>query len=116
MLSEEVEFYTKRILNELGVKPNLKGYRAWVEVSKYVIEKDSKHCKICNDIYPEVAKRMNDTPVRVERALRTSISGEMKERIKKYFATKCSITNGSFLGLLIQKIKELNYTATNEKV
>lgn len=115
MPNEKIEIYARKILDEIGIRPNLKGYGAWIVAAQRVVELKKRKYRIFKEVYPEVAKRMNDTLTRVERCLRTSISGPIQKKIKKYFKVNYDITNSVFLALLVQKIKELN-TAGNDIV
>ena len=115
MPNEKIEFYARIVLDDIGIRPNLKGYRVWIVAAQRVIELKKINYLMFKDIYPEVAKRTNDTVSRIERCTRTAISGGTEKKIKKYFKVNYDITNSVFLALLVQKIKELN-TAGNDIV
>lgn len=59
----------RQLLNELGMYPNLQGYRYLVETI-VVLGKVGDGFRITKDGYPEVAKRMHTRAIRVERACR----------------------------------------------
>ena len=59
----------RQLLNELGMYPNLQGYRYLVD--KIIVHgKDVDVFRINKDGYTEVAKRMHTRAIRVERACR----------------------------------------------
>ena len=61
------------ILHQIGISPNLKGYRYLREEIKMTVENFSVIDSITKEIYPSVAQKFNTTPSRVERATRHAI-------------------------------------------
>lgn len=100
-----LENKTKKILNDLNIQINTKGYKYWIETVKYIILNNKIEYRIFKEVYIDVSKKVNTTPSKFERALRHSIEGR-KDDIQRYFNTGCKIYNSSFLALIVDKIKE----------
>lgn len=100
-----LENKTKKILNDLNIKINIKGYRYWIETVKYIILNNKVEYRMTKEIYIDVSKKMNTTSSRFEKALRDSINGR-EIQIQKYFNINYSIKNSIFIALLVNKIKE----------
>ena len=98
------EKITKQILNEIGIKINIKGYRYWVAVILETIDKNRDEYQLVRGLYTDVARKLNTTPSGLERALRQAIIKSNK--INEYFNVDYKITNSTFLMLLQEKVKE----------
>ena len=61
----------KELLKEIGVPTNIKGYRYWETALK--VYKENPKMRMSRDIYPRVAKIHQDTPAKVERAMRHAV-------------------------------------------
>lgn len=60
-------------LIDKGIKASLKGFEC-LEVGIKLVKKDKTYLRgITKRLYPDIAKVLNDTPTRVERAIRHSI-------------------------------------------
>jgi len=105
MNEKMLESKTKKILNDLNIQINLKGYRYWIESVKYIILNNKTKYLMIKEIYIDVSRKMNTTPSRFERALRHSIENR-KVQIQEYFGINYSIKNSSFIALLVDKVKE----------
>ena len=100
----ELERKIKKILNELNINIRNKGYKCWIEAVKMVIENKKTQYSMTKEIYPNVAKKMNDTTSRLERALRCTVENNQKE-IQEYFGVRYKITNGTLLALIVDKLE-----------
>ena len=99
-----IEDKVKRILNDLNIRMNLRGYICWIEAVKYIILNNRINYKITIEIYKELAKKIGTTPSGYERALTYSLR-DRKEEIQRYFNVDYSIKNSTFLALLVDKVK-----------
>lgn len=62
-----------QIIHEIGIPPNIKGYRYLREAILIMIEKDGRFGGITKELYPTIARQFQTTPSRVERAIRHAI-------------------------------------------
>lgn len=104
MNKEQIEKVTKEILNEIGIRINVKGYRYWLVAILETLDKDMSNYSIVNGLYNDVAKHCNTTPSRVERALRHAFISNGKAN--EYFNVDYKITNSIFLMLLQEAVKK----------
>ena len=61
------------LLHNLGIPSHIRGYQYIKEGVQIVYQSTSNVTYITKDVYPEIAKRFNTTPTRVERAIRHAI-------------------------------------------
>lgn len=94
----------KSILLELGITPNLKGFKCICEAVKYISENEDAGT---TDVYEHVAKRFNYEISHVERAVRHSISKADKnsEAWDRYVGYK-KVTNSTFLWVLALRLED----------
>lgn len=104
MKEKIIENKVKRILNDLNIRMDIRGYKCWIEAVKYIILKNRINYKITVEIYRELAKKLGTTPSGYERALTYSLR-DRKEEIQRYFNIDYSIKNSTFLALLVDKVK-----------
>ena len=97
----DLQEQVKKILNELGIQPNWKGYKMWITAIK--LKKENEYLKM-EEIYVEVAKRHKSTKHKAERAMRYAITEAGKQKIGKYFELSCKITNSVFLEILFDRV------------
>ena len=102
------------IIKEIGVPAHIKGYaylREAIQMVYYDIELLSSVTKI---LYPEIAKKFNTTPSRVERAIRHAIEVAWNrgsyENISELFGytvhhMKSKPTNSEFIAMIADKIR-----------
>lgn len=92
----------KEILNELGIRINVKGYWFWITAIEYKNEK--KEASMA-DVYEKVAEIHNTVPSRVERALRHAYD-RIRKNVEQYFDIKYKINNSTFLLLILEEIRK----------
>lgn len=102
------------VLHEVGVPAHIKGYQ-YVREAIIIAVQDIKVINgVTKILYPEVARRFNTTPSRVERAVRHAIEvawdrGDL-ETLQRYFGytvsnTKGKPTNSEFIAMIADKIR-----------
>ena len=102
------------ILHEVGVPAHIKGYQYVREAIIIVVQNMDAINAVTKVLYPEVAKRFNTTPSRVERAIRHAIEvawdrGDL-ETLQGYFgytvnSTKGKPTNSEFIAMIADRIR-----------
>ena len=102
------------IIHEIGVPAHIKGYHYLREAILYSIENIEAINAVTKILYPEVAKRYNTTPSRVERAVRHAIEvawdrGDL-ETLQKYFGytvsnVKGKPTNSEFIAMIADRLR-----------
>ena len=95
--SKEIdEKMVKKLLKEMAVPMNIKGYR-YLSNAIVLLSKE-KGMKISLGLYPKVAKNFNTTGSRVERSIRHAVERTFEignyDVLYKVFGTKVSITKG----------------------
>ncbi|MGN1060218.1 MAG: sporulation transcription factor Spo0A [Candidatus Coproplasma sp.] len=107
------------IFISIGVPPHIMGYQYLREGIKMTIEDQSIINNVTKRLYPEIAKKYNTTPSKVERAIRHAIEVAWNrgriEAINSVFGVKVYIgaerpTNSEFIALVADKLvfEELN--------
>ena len=74
----------ERMLRRLGVPAHLKGYDYLVDAIDFLYEDETYKSAITKRLYPDIAKKNETTPSRVERAIRHSIDVGMKRADNEY--------------------------------
>ena len=102
------------ILHEVGVPAHIKGYQYVREAIIIVVQNMDAINAVTKVLYPEVAKRVNTTPSRVERAIRHAIEvawdrGDL-ETLQGYFgytvnSAKGKPTNSEFIAMIADRIR-----------
>lgn len=102
------------IIHEIGVPAHIKGYHYLREAILYSIDNIEAINAVTKILYPEVAKRFNTTPSRVERAVRHAIEvawdrGDL-ETLQKYFGytvsnVKGKPTNSEFIAMIADRLR-----------
>ena len=111
---ESIEADITEIFHQLGIPAHIKGYHYLREA----IIMEYKHIGMINSItkvlYPEVAKKYQTTPSRVERAIRHSIGVSWikgnKEKIDEIFGytideEKGKPTNSEFIAMIVDYLR-----------
>lgn len=99
----------EKILDELGMKVSLKGYVYWVKAMYYAdhLVKEKEVLKM-GEVYKYIANLYNDTPLRVEKALRHSIdtTPNMRKSVQQKYNINYKINNTIMLILLVRWVHE----------
>ena len=116
---EEDEFHALQrevtaVIHEVGVPAHIKGYQYVREAIIIAVQDMEVINAVTKVLYPEVARRFNTTPSRVERAVRHAIEvawdrGDL-ETLQRYFGytvsnTKGKPTNSEFIAMIADKIR-----------
>ena len=101
------------IIHEIGVPAHIKGYQYLREAIMITVEDMDVINAVTKVLYPEVAKRFETTPSRVERAIRHAIEvawdrGDL-ETLQKYFGytvsnAKGKPTNSEFIAMIADRL------------
>ena len=101
------------ILHEVGVPAHIKGYQYVREAIMITVNNMDVINAVTKVLYPEVAKRFNTTPSRVERAIRHGIEvawdrGDL-ETLQRYFgytvnSAKGKPTNSEFIAMISDRL------------
>jgi len=102
------------IIHEIGVPAHIKGYQYLREAIMIAVQDMEVINAVTKILYPEVAKRFNTTPSRVERAIRHAIEvawdrGDL-ETLQKYFgytvnSAKGKPTNSEFIAMIADRLQ-----------
>ena len=102
------------VIHEVGVPAHIKGYQYVREAIIIAVQDMDVINAVTKVLYPEVARRYNTTPSRVERAVRHAIEvawdrGDL-ETLQSYFGytvsnTKGKPTNSEFIAMIADKIR-----------
>lgn len=111
--SQELSTQVTAIIHEIGVPAHIKGYQYLREAILIAVEDIEVINAVTKVLYPEVARRYNTTPSRVERAIRHAIEvawdrGDL-ETLQKYFgytvnSTKGKPTNSEFIAMIADRL------------
>lgn len=113
--SENPEQAVRRILLELGVPENIKGHSCLVAAICIAIRNPDSLEAITKELYPAVAKEFQDTPSRVERAIRHAIENAWGrcdyDVLRHYFGntvspTKGKPTNSEFIARISNMVRQ----------
>lgn len=108
------ERMVKKLLKEMGVPLNIKGYR-YLSSAIVTLSKE-KGMKISLGLYPKVAREFATTSSRVERAIRHAVERTFErgnyDVINEVFGTKVSatkgkLTNSEFMYACIEYLEDL---------
>lgn len=108
------ERMVKKLLKEMGVPLNIKGYR-YLSSAIVTLSKE-KEMKISLGLYPKVAREFATTSSRVERAIRHAVERTFErgnyDVINEVFGTKVSdtkgkLTNSEFMYACIEYLEDL---------
>lgn len=111
---DNLEALVTNIIHEVGVPAHIKGYQYLREAIIMVINDIDILNQITKCLYPQIAKKFNTTPSRVERAIRHAIEvawgrGDQKvvENIFGYTisAAKGKPTNSEFIAMIADKLR-----------
>ena len=112
--SASLESQVTAIIHEVGVPAHIKGYQYLREAIIIAVNDMDVINAVTKVLYPEVAKRFNTTPSRVERAIRHAIEvawdrGDL-ETLQKYFGytvsnAKGKPTNSEFIAMIADRLQ-----------
>ena len=107
------ELTVTEILHQIGVPAHIKGYQYLREAIMLAIDDMDVINSVTKVLYPEVARKFNTTPSRVERAVRHAIEtawdrGDL-ETLQRYFGytvsnTKGKPTNSEFIAMIADRL------------
>lgn len=110
---KSLEKVVTEIIHEIGIPAHIKGYQYLREAILLTIEDMDIINAVTKVLYPEVAKKFNTTPSRVERAIRHAIEvawdrGDV-EVLQKFFGytvsnIKGKPTNSEFIAMIADKL------------
>ena len=110
----QLEGMVTAIIHEIGVPAHIKGYQYLREAIMITVQDMDAINAVTKVLYPEVAKRFNTTPSRVERAIRHAIEvawdrGDV-ETLQKYFgytvnSAKGKPTNSEFIAMIADRLQ-----------
>ena len=105
----------KETLFKAGVPAHLKGYHYLKTGIQLVLENPEKIHSITKTLYPEIAKKYDTAPTRVERAIRHAIEYTFDhaapDAIEEFFGNSVSYrtgkpTNGHFIATFVEHLNE----------
>ena len=111
--SPALEAQVTAIIHEIGVPAHIKGYQYLRQSILLAVEDMDVINAVTKVLYPEVARRFDTTPSRVERAIRHAIEvawdrGDL-ETLQKYFgytvnSAKGKPTNSEFIAMIADRL------------
>ena len=103
-----------KILNELGIAKNLKGYE-YLRQALEIADKFGFGWKVTRDIYPEVGKIMNVEGSQVERCIRHAAHKASVESESFKTMVPGKLTNSLLIATILNEIKlrEMEYAEKN---
>ena len=111
---ENLEALVTNVIHEVGVPAHIKGYQYLREAIIMVVNNIDVINQITKQLYPDIAKKYETTPSRVERAIRHAIEvawgrgqTETVESIFGYTvsAAKGKPTNSEFIAMIADKLR-----------
>ncbi len=111
---KNVEGNVTKIIHEIGIPANIKGYQYLRDAIMMVIENMDIINSITKQLYPTIAKEYSTTPSRVERAIRHAIEVawgrghiEVLDRLFGYTVptSKGKPTNSEFIAMIADKLR-----------
>ena len=113
-ITRDIETEVTNMIHEIGVPAHIKGYQYLREAIMMAIEDMDIPNAITKQLYPEISKKFDTTPSRVERAIRHAIEvawsrGKM-DTIDKIFGYSINTgkgkpTNSEFIALIADRLR-----------
>ncbi len=113
-IQQSLEARVTTLLHEIGVPAHIRGYNYMRESILIAVENIDVLNYITKELYPEIAKRCQTTPSRVERAIRHAIEVawsrgnlETKDNLFSYTinVNKGKPTNSEFIALIADRLR-----------
>ena len=106
---EDIEEKVSSILIRLGVHANIRGF-GYLKTAIMFSYNDSSYIEqITKRLYPDIAKKHNTTPSKVERCIRHAIkkveATETKEKDSLFPVSAKKLTNSAFIATIVEKMK-----------
>lgn len=114
MMQEDMEILVTNVIHDVGIPAHIKGYRYLRYAILLAVQDMDILNSITKQLYPEIARKYQTTPDRVERAIRHAIivawERGMPEQMQEYFgyALKQGAgkpTNSEFIAMIADKIR-----------
>ena len=111
---DNLEALVTNLIHEVGVPAHIKGYQYLREAIIMVVNDIDVINQITKSLYPQIAKKYNTTPSRVERAIRHAIEVAwgrgQQEAVENIFgytisAAKGKPTNSEFIAMIADKLR-----------
>ena len=102
MNEKELRRKTEFLLDEIGMKINLKGYKYWIEAVKLKLLEPNISM---SNLYEEIAKKFNINRANAERCLRKAWESNIKY-VEMRLNYSYKITNSIMLEYLVRKLEE----------
>ena len=111
---DNLEALVTNIIHEVGVPAHIKGYQYLREAIIMVVNDIEVINQITKSLYPQIARKFNTTPSRVERAIRHAIEVAwgrgQQEAVESIFgytisASKGKPTNSEFIAMIADKLR-----------
>lgn len=112
--NQGLEALVTNIIHEVGIPAHIKGYQYLREAIMMVVNNIDILNQITKQLYPEIGRKFNTTPSRVERAIRHAIEvawgrGEASAMEMLFGYTVCSVkgkpTNSEFIAMIADKLR-----------
>lgn len=108
--TEKIDSHIVSILNQLGIKANLSGYRFLKEAIRLSILDSNVFSSVTKILYPKTAENCKSSPQKVERAIRNAIDCAWKNntytlRNTLFGNTYSKPSNSQFISTVAEKIK-----------
>lgn len=113
--AENLDSKITNIMHRIGIPAHIKGYTFIREAIKMVVDNENYLGAVTKELYPEIAKKYNTTPSRVERAMRHAIEVAWgrgsNDLIKQLFgytlipSNKQKPTNSEFIAVVADKLR-----------
>lgn len=110
---DDLTVFISNILLQIGIPVNIKGYAYLREAITIKVHDPRSEMPVTKILYPEVAKKFQTTPVRVERAIRHAIKvawsraeqySHDKKLICPYLNYEKRPTNSEFISMIVECI------------
>lgn len=114
--ANKLEIGISDLLKQLGILPNIKGYRYTIKAIMILVEDPKLIDSLSKKLYPAVAESFGTSPSRVERAIRHGVEASFKRGdigLKDEIFSlplssgKSKLTNSEFLSCILERFTRL---------